>query len=139
MKPCAFRDAVGAAAAAARGRGKREKLDALPARARGDRAGLIFTPWSACSSPERKGDTMRTGSVSRRWKVTAVIFSFAGMLMLPQPAYGYLDPGTGSFILQILIAALLGGFMAVKRFWATIAARGRHLLGLAAREGGEDV
>lgn len=82
---------------------------------------------------------MRTGSVSHSSKVAAVILSFAGMLMLPEPAYGYLDPGTGSFILQILIAALLGGLIAVKRFWVTIAARGRHLLGLDAREGGEDV
>jgi hypothetical protein len=29
----------------------------------------------------------------------------------------YLDPGSGSFILQILLAALLGGAYAIKVYW----------------------
>lgn len=32
----------------------------------------------------------------------------------------YLDPGSGSFILQILLAALLGGAYAVKVYWKKI-------------------
>ena len=31
-------------------------------------------------------------------------------------AYGYLDPGTGSFLLQILVAGLLGILLAVRIF-----------------------
>ena len=34
----------------------------------------------------------------------------------------YLDPGSGSYILQILIASLLGGLFAVKVFWSKIKA-----------------
>ncbi len=32
----------------------------------------------------------------------------------------YLDPGSGSFILQLLLAALLGGLFLVKAYWAKI-------------------
>ena len=32
----------------------------------------------------------------------------------------YLDPGSGSFILQLLIAAILGGAFLVKAYWRKI-------------------
>jgi hypothetical protein len=32
----------------------------------------------------------------------------------------YLDPGSGSFIIQIVIAALLGGGLMIKAFWHQI-------------------
>ncbi len=34
----------------------------------------------------------------------------------------YLDPGSGSFLLQLLIAALLGGLFLLKAYWGKIAA-----------------
>lgn len=37
-------------------------------------------------------------------------------------AYGYLDPGTGSYILQILLAGLLGVGVGIKMFWSKIKA-----------------
>lgn len=37
-----------------------------------------------------------------------------------QEAYAYLDPGTGSYILQMIVAALLGGLFAVKLLWSKI-------------------
>jgi len=37
-----------------------------------------------------------------------------------QKAYAYLDPGTGSFIFQIIIAAVVGGIFAIKLFWSKI-------------------
>ena len=41
--------------------------------------------------------------------------------VIPLRAYvGYLDPGSGSFILQILIATLVGGLYIVGRYWARI-------------------
>jgi hypothetical protein len=33
---------------------------------------------------------------------------------------GYLDPGSGSFILQLVIASLLGGAFIVKSYWKKI-------------------
>lgn len=64
--------------------------------------------------------------------------ALAGLLLLPRSVYGYLDPGTGSFIIQIVIAALLGGLMAMKRTWAQIASRGRRLLRLGPDDGAKD-
>jgi hypothetical protein len=41
---------------------------------------------------------------------------------LPSPEAGdaYLDPGTGAVILQMGIAAAVGGLLAVKLFWGRI-------------------
>lgn len=33
---------------------------------------------------------------------------------------GYLDPGTGSYVLQVLIAALVGLAFIIKTYWARI-------------------
>jgi hypothetical protein len=32
----------------------------------------------------------------------------------------YLDPGSGSYLLQVIIAAILGGLMFFKNFWTRI-------------------
>lgn len=37
-------------------------------------------------------------------------------------AYAYLDPGTGSYLLQLLLAGLLGGLLAIKMFWRNLKA-----------------
>ena len=38
------------------------------------------------------------------------------ILCLPRPLAAYLDPGSGSFLLQVLVAGLLGASFAVRRF-----------------------
>jgi len=40
------------------------------------------------------------------------------MLLFPEYAHAYLNPGTGSFIFQLMIAALLGGLLTIKIYWA---------------------
>ena len=42
------------------------------------------------------------------------------ILCFPRPLAAYLDPGSGSFLLQVLVAGLLGASFAVKRFWGSI-------------------
>jgi Na+/proline symporter len=44
-------------------------------------------------------------------------------------AYAYLDPGTGSYIVQLLIGGLLGGLFAVGLFWRRVIAWLRRLFG----------
>jgi len=44
-----------------------------------------------------------------------------GAGLLPVAAAGYIDPGTGSYVLQIAIAALVGVAFSVKVFWRKIA------------------
>ena len=36
------------------------------------------------------------------------------------PVLGYIDPGTGSFLLQLLIGGLLGGLATIKLWWARV-------------------
>jgi biotin transporter BioY len=52
--------------------------------------------------------------------VSLLIFVAVIMAGLPGLAFGYIDPGTGSYLLQVAIAALLGGALAVKIFWQKI-------------------
>ena len=40
----------------------------------------------------------------------------------------YLDPGSGSFILQLLIAAILGGLVAIRAYWGRIKTYVKRLL-----------
>lgn len=42
--------------------------------------------------------------------------------ILLRPAYGYLDPGTGSYIIQLLVGGLLGGLFAIGLFWKRVIA-----------------
>ena len=48
--------------------------------------------------------------------------AFAGFFFLTfyRDAYAYIDPGTGSYFLQIIIAGLLGVAFAIKVFWKNI-------------------
>lgn len=59
---------------------------------------------------------------SRYTRVLA--WSFMGILawftLFPPPAYAYLDPGTGSYIFQVLVGALLGGAFVLKGYWSSI-------------------
>lgn len=45
------------------------------------------------------------------------------VVLMPAPAMAYLDPGTGSFVIQGIIAAIVGGGFAVKMFWGRIKAK----------------
>jgi len=46
----------------------------------------------------------------------ALMFAF----ITAPPAYAYLDPGSGSFIVQILLAGLMGAALMTKIYWARI-------------------
>lgn len=51
------------------------------------------------------------------------------LLYLPfhQVLHAYIDPGTGSIVLQAIIGALVGGFVAIGLFWNRIKAFVRNL------------
>jgi hypothetical protein len=44
-------------------------------------------------------------------------------LLAPGTAWAYIDPGTGSFILQGVIGAVVGGLLVLKLFWRRIKAK----------------
>lgn len=51
----------------------------------------------------------------------------AMLLLVPlASAFAYVDPGTGSMIVQVLIAALVGGAAFFGAFWRKLFRRRRH-------------
>jgi hypothetical protein len=54
------------------------------------------------------------------------IYSFLSVLVVVLAAFGsddafaYIDPGTGSLVLQMVIAGIFSGLFAIKMFWARI-------------------
>ena len=60
-----------------------------------------------------------------------LLISLLLLVFSTKPAHAYLDPGTGSYILQILAAGVLGGLFAVKTFWRQITT---FLMGIFSRK-----
>jgi hypothetical protein len=63
----------------------------------------------------------------RYWRLIGLAFLLGGVA-LPQAAPGYIDPGTGSYMLQIAIAFLLGLAFSIKVFLKKIASFLRKLV-----------
>ena len=42
------------------------------------------------------------------------------IVLFPKIGYAYLDPGTGSIMLQVMLATLFGLLFSIKRYWAKI-------------------
>lgn len=53
---------------------------------------------------------------SRRIAKQALAVSLVFGLLSIRPAYAYIDPGTGSYVIQVAIAFVVGAFFAVKMF-----------------------
>lgn len=54
---------------------------------------------------------------------TLIILVLAmAMFLTAAPALAYIDPGTGSFLVQGIIAAVVGAGFAIKLFWHRIKA-----------------
>ena len=46
--------------------------------------------------------------------------AIAGVLVSYDHAFAYIDPATGSYVIQILLAGLLGAIFAIKTYWGRI-------------------
>jgi hypothetical protein len=55
-------------------------------------------------------------------KFAPVILVALWFFVVTQPAAAYLDPGTGSMIIQLLVAGILGALFAIKTFWRQLCA-----------------
>ena len=58
-----------------------------------------------------------------------------GSLVLTDSAYAYLDPGTGSMIVQIILGGVAGLAVAGKLFWSQITEFFRNLFGRSGAQG----
>ena len=52
--------------------------------------------------------------------LTLAAVSLLGSLAVSTPAYAYLDPGTGSMLLQLLLGGVAGALVIGKLYWARI-------------------
>lgn len=57
--------------------------------------------------------------MSSRFVWFTLFLLYFGLVTIPS-AHAYIDPGSGSFIFQVLIGGLLAGAVAVKHFWRRI-------------------
>jgi len=48
--------------------------------------------------------------------------AIAALMAFPSTSHAYLDPGSGSYIIQILIAGFVAGSFAIKVYWRKIKA-----------------
>lgn len=78
---------------------------------------------------------MRVHPCLRQTLVSRVIcFSLVVLFLLPGSAYAYLDAGTGSMIIQMLIAGVAAGLVVIRTYWSRI----RRFFGSEPAEPGED-
>ena len=64
------------------------------------------------------------------WHLFAAIL----LALLAEPAFAYLDPGTGSMLLQVILGGIAAVGVALKLFWHKI----RVAIGLSKKPGAED-
>jgi len=50
-------------------------------------------------------------------KLNYLLLSVLSLFLLPQNVHAYIDAGTGSYILQIVLAVVIGGLYTIKRYW----------------------
>ncbi len=68
-----------------------------------------------------------------------ILISLFGLLFLGVfNAYAYLDPGTGSLIVQVLIASAVSALFAIKIFWKRLTALFRRIFHREAAGRSED-
>jgi len=60
--------------------------------------------------------------------VYLLICLWAAKLITPSPVHAYLEPGTGSYFTQVVIATLLGGLVTLKIWWRKVRKRIRNRL-----------
>jgi hypothetical protein len=72
----------------------------------------------------RVGHVLRGGVLMRLVATLGVVLAVLtiALFLFPVPAHAYLDPGTGSYLLQVALAALVGTLFAVRLFWGRIKA-----------------
>jgi hypothetical protein len=66
-----------------------------------------------------KNESNRKSSLGGPWSPLALV-AVVALILLPSPALAYIDPGTGSFVIQGIIAAVVGAGIVFKMFWHRI-------------------
>ena len=90
-----------------------------------DKGGQAFE--SSTSEHVAFVDPSTNGLPQIRRGVELVGVALALLLVSPAQAAAYIDPITGSIIVQVLAAAALGALLTIKRVWGFLAGQSRRL------------
>src|SRR5690554_2073266 len=83
---------------------------------RGDSSAPPPLPKRATKSFRRE-EPVQGRHPSRPSVCSAAALALAATLLAARPAHAYVDPGTGSFVLQLLLAAFFGVAFTFRRAW----------------------
>lgn len=75
-------------------------------------------------------------NILRQIAVIGVLFTTAS-LIFPRHVYAYIDPGSGSYIFQIIVAGVLGGLYGIKLYWQKIVSFFKNLVSKKSDKGDE--
>ncbi len=64
-------------------------------------------------------------------RTSNTLMAVAVLLMLTENAYAYLDPGTASIALQVVVGAIASGLFVIKLYWAKF----KDMIGMNRRDG----
>lgn len=56
-------------------------------------------------------------------------FTFMFLVFVPQIAFAYLDPGTGSYLFQVIVLSIMGFFFTLRMYWQRFLAFLKSLFG----------
>ena len=56
----------------------------------------------------------------KKQKLYLSCLSILFFLLLAKPVHAYVDPGTGSYVLQLVLAFIFGGLFGIKLYWKKI-------------------
>lgn len=62
-------------------------------------------------------------------KIRDVVVFFVVLAAVPRFCYAYIDPSTGSLVVQVAIGSAVGAFFAVKVFWKKIVYTAKDFFG----------
>jgi len=58
--------------------------------------------------------------ISRKLLLSSLLTGALVLALLSENAYAYVDPGTGSYIVQMLFAGVIAALFSIKLFWSRI-------------------
>jgi O-antigen/teichoic acid export membrane protein len=81
------------------------------------------------SSPKQTGRVVHNGRARSFSRTAKRVLSLAAIFWLARPieAHAYVDPSTGSYMLQMLLAGILAAAFAVKMFWRNLKEMARRM------------
>lgn len=71
-----------------------------------------------------------------QFKTSGVVFSLPPLIFASYNIHAYIDPGTGSLVIQVLIASFIGGLFLLKVFWGKVKAFFNNLFSRAKKGNG---